>query len=334
MMIFGVMLLAVASGLIVNWKPELFMVVLLADLWLLGYHHVIITFTKLAGTRQDRKDNKFLIYYLPFIVLASVALIYNAIGAIAIVTIYFFWQWFHYTRQAYGISTFYRRKSGIEASSTPVKLDYAAIWAIPIWGIVHRCSQDLDSFLFLPLWTPDIPTSIDAAIGSAAVLITAAWLITKLCDWKKGNIAYAPFFFVLSHHITFFVGYIYIKDVTIGWLVANIWHNAQYILFVWLFNQNRFQNTESREKAPVLHWLCQRNPYRTIAYFAACLAVTTIIYQGLSTGIEIISADNAVRIAALTVILYQTINFHHYIVDGLIWKARKKSHQKIMKIKT
>jgi hypothetical protein len=26
---------------------------------------------------------------------------------------------------------------------------------------------------------------------------------------------------------------------------------------------------------------------------------------------------------ALTLIVYQTINFHHYIVDGIIWKVRK-----------
>jgi hypothetical protein len=33
------------------------------------------------------------------------------------------------------------------------------------------------------------------------------------------------------------------------------------------------------------------------------------------------------------VIVFQTINFHHYIIDNFIWKARKKSHQMILKIK-
>ena len=32
------------------------------------------------------------------------------------------------------------------------------------------------------------------------------------------------------------------------------------------------------------------------------------------------------------IVTFQTINFHHYVVDGLIWKARKKTHQKVMGI--
>ena len=35
-------------------------------------------------------------------------------------------------------------------------------------------------------------------------------------------------------------------------------------------------------------------------------------------------------IALPTIIIYQTINFHHYIVDGLIWKARKKPMRKTL----
>ena len=31
------------------------------------------------------------------------------------------------------------------------------------------------------------------------------------------------------------------RQLNHGWLVLNIWHNAQYILTVWLFNNNRFK---------------------------------------------------------------------------------------------
>ncbi len=33
------------------------------------------------------------------------------------------------------------------------------------------------------------------------------------------------------------------------------------------------------------------------------------------------------------ILVYQTINFHHYIVDSLIWKVRKKPLQKTMGLK-
>ena len=71
-LILGVFVIAVASGIIVSIEPSLFMPVMLADLWLLGYHHVISTFTKLAGTKEDRKENWFLIYPIPLFVILAV----------------------------------------------------------------------------------------------------------------------------------------------------------------------------------------------------------------------------------------------------------------------
>ncbi|WP_199538800.1 MULTISPECIES: hypothetical protein [unclassified Duganella] len=34
----------------------------------------------------------------------------------------------------------------------------------------------------------------------------------------------------------------------------------------------------------------------------------------------------------LVVIVYQGINFHHYIVDSIIWKLRKRDVQSALKI--
>lgn len=63
------------------------------------------------------------------------------------------------------------------------------------------------------------------------------------------------------------------------------------------------------------------------------ITASTLVYTGLVSGIKLISGENTIAITALTVIVFQTINFHHYIIDSFIWKARKKSHQMILKIK-
>ena len=333
-LIFGIAALAIITGVAVNYNPDIFMPIFIADLWLLGYHHVISTFTKLAGTKEDRKENRFLIYILPFIVLSGVFAMFGFIGVWAIVTTYFFWQWFHYTRQAYGISAFYRRKAGITETVTPARLDYAAIWAVPIAGVVHRCAQGWEQFLFLPVKLPSLSPYTDALFLTLALGVFVWWLATKFIDFARGNLAYAPFFFVLSHQVVFAVSYILINDITIGWLVVNIWHNAQYILFVWLFNQNRFGKVKDKSEQGVMYWLSQRSPYRTFMYFAACLVATTVIYKSINFGTHLISGENVGLFMGLTLIFYQSINFHHYIVDGLIWKARKKQHQKIMDIKS
>lgn len=332
-MIVGITMLAIASGLIVWADPSLFLPVLVLDLWFLGYHHVISTFTKLAGTKEDRAENKFFIYYLPFLVLGGVYGLYVAGGGIwPIVTVYFFWQWYHYTRQSYGISMFYRRKAKVENSNTPVKLEHAMIWMVPIWGLIHRCGQDFDTFIGQPFWTPDIPFELSYVAGTLSLLVVGAWLFTKILDLFEGKFVYAPILFVLSHNLIFYMAYVHMGDITYGWLIANVWHNAQYILFVWLFNQNRFKGEDKKELSPVLYWLCQKTPYRTFMYFLASIVVTSIVYNLLGGSLSLISGDDAVMLLALQVVVFQTLNFHHYIVDGYIWKARKKSHQKIMKV--
>ena len=341
-LIFGVLFVALFSGAIVVARPELFPVVFILDIWLLGYHHVIATFTKLAGTPEDRRENHFLIWYLPVIVLAGTIGLYFTLGIWAIVTVYFFWQWYHYTRQAYGISVFYRKKSGLPKGATPDRLEHAALWAFPIWGLTHRCAQGWDQFLFQDFWTPSLPMEASALVGSLAVIIVGMWIFTKIFDLRNGHLSFCSLAFMVSHHIVFFVGYILIGDITIGWLVANVWHNAQYILFVWLFNQNRFakdpesgaiaDKTNSR-RPRIMPWLSQPKPYRILAYFAFCLVMTSVFYGSITSMMKLVSAGDMVLMTGLTVIAYQTINFHHYIVDAMIWKARKKSHQKIMKLK-
>lgn len=332
--ILGVMVLAIASGLIVLWNPNLFYPVLLVDLWLLGYHHVIATFTKLAGTAEDRKENSFLIYWLPLLVLGGVVGLYHTLGVWSIVTVYFFWQWFHYTRQAYGIEAFYRRKATFPTLQNQW-LTHLAIWSIPAWGILHRMAQGWEEFLFLPIWLPAIPDRLVYIAGIVALATTVWWVIARFRDYQQGRLSIAQTGFIASHMIIFMVGYVAIKDINIGWLVANVWHNAQYILFVWLYNTKRFgREIEPSAGKPfaVMHYISQRQPLRVLCYFTFTLLMTTIFYQSVSSTFQFFAGDDLVLLSTLYVIGYQTINFHHYVVDGLIWKARKKKHREVLQV--
>lgn len=157
--IVGVLALALMSGTIVLMRPDLLMAVVFLDLWFLGYHHVISTYTKLAGTPADRQENKFLIYHLPFLVVAGVALLAYTLGVWSIITIYFFWQWYHYVRQSYGVTSFYKRKA-----KNPIEENYyvvlATLWCVPITGVLYRCSQGWDQFLHMPVWMPPVPYEV------------------------------------------------------------------------------------------------------------------------------------------------------------------------------
>lgn len=328
--IIGVFVLAVASGIIVSIKPDLFIPVMMADVWLLGYHHVISTFTKLAGTKEDRKENWFLLYPLPLFVLIGVAALATVIGLWSIVTIYLFWQWFHYTRQSWGIAAFYKRKAGMKPSKIP-RLDEAVFWAIPLWGILHRSAQGWDEFLSLPVWMPDVPMELANVAGIVATIALVYWAYQRFQNYRKGSLSIGLTMFELSHFSIFFIGYIALSEINHGWLVANIWHNAQYILFVWLYNTNRYKHVDKNERG-VMAWISQKSPIRALAYFALCLVVTTFFYKNLQFILSHISSGEIVLLMTLNIVIFQTVNFHHYIVDSIIWKARNKKNQKVMKV--
>jgi len=333
--IFGVLALAVVSGLVVLARPDLFFYVMLADLWLLGYHHVISTFTKLTGTKEDRRENRFLIFYLPPIILATVAALAFGIGVWTIITIYFFWQWYHYVRQSYGIGTFYLRKQ--EKPSPYLReekwINNLVIWSVPIWGILYRCYQGWDEFLFHGLWMPTVPLFVVQVAGAVACVSAGLWLLTCVIAWMQSRLPLARSLFIASHICTFYVGYIAINDINIGWLVANIWHNAQYVLFVWLYNTNRFKNPE-QGAGGVMAYISQRTYGRVLAYFAFCLMATTAVYSSMIYGYRWIIGENEAVLTLLYIMTFQTVNFHHYVVDAKIWKARSAKNSSVMNVRS
>jgi hypothetical protein len=116
------------------------------------------------------------------------------------------------------------------------------------------------------------------------------------------------------------VAYIGIENINYGWLVINVWHNAQYIVFVWLFNNNLFKG-QSDPKARFLSYISQNG--KGLMYFGVCCSLAVVFYQAMEW-----------TLGALLplVVIYQTINFHHYIVDSVIWKIRRKPIKKVLGI--
>jgi hypothetical protein len=314
--ILGTAVLALAVGWLVTLDPRYFGVVLLLNLWLLGKHHVVSTYTRLCFSKADRERNRFLVFQLPFIVLAGVLALGYGVGWWVIGTVYFYWQWFHYTRQSWGVSQFYRRKAGGRADENELATRLA-FYLPPLWGILHRSWQAPEEFLGLEFRVLPVPGLLVDVVGVVAVAALSWWIVLRVFAWHRGDIAPAHTLFMVSHHVIFFTGYLLIPDVTYGWLVLNVWHNAQYILFVWLQNNNRFKDGIDAS-ARILSRLCQ--PGNGAIYFAVCLLVSTVFYGVISM------AGTAVGDIGLPflVLVYQTINFHHYIVDGVIWKSKKR----------
>ena len=236
----GVAGLALISGLLVVIRPDLFKWVLAADLWLLGYHHVIATYTRLAFDQKSLREHRFFVFFLPPIVFATTFMLSWSVGVWVISSVYLYWQWFHYTRQSWGISQVYRAKSGGLVTESPL-FSRLSFYLLPTWGILYRSWQSPDTFIFVELRVIPIPEYLVNIVGAAAVASMLAWGYQRFQAWRANHLPVAHTWYMLSHFTIFIVGYLLIDDITYGWLVINVWHNAQYILFVWLFNTNRYK---------------------------------------------------------------------------------------------
>ena len=61
-------------------------------------------------------------------------------------------------------------------------------------------------------------------------------------------------------------------------------------------------------------------------YLGATLALSSATYFLIELyGVDAVSTVFGVSSVAAAMIVYQTINFHHYIVDASIWKMRKSN---------
>ena len=103
-------------------------------------------------------------------------------------------------------------------------------------------------------------------------------------------------------------------DVVGGWLVTNIWHTSQYLMLVWMFNQNTAEKTQNAG------WFFQTTRgNKALPYLALCIAAAFPLYFAINSAFEWGATGIMVAVVA-----NQTLNFHHFIVDAVIWRARRK----------
>lgn len=315
--IVGVVVAGVVSTGVVLVEPSLFPLILVMDMWLLGFHHVVSTFTRLAFDSESFQAHKFLVIWLPLIVLAGTTALIAVFGGWSLPTLYLYWQWFHYTRQSYGIAQIYRRKAGALITEPPI-LSKALIYLLPLWGILQRSWESPELFLGMEIRTLPVPLPVVQASAVCAVAAIAVWVGYQVAAWRAGRLPVAHTLYMLSHLLVFAIGYLIVEDISYGWLAINVWHNGQYILLVWMYNNNRFKDgVDPRHR--FLSTLSQGN--RAVTYFLVCLGIATVFYAALQGLTEFAG----VSLLTFSLIAYQTINFHHYIVDGVIWKVRKKN---------
>ena len=190
-LILGGIALALLSGTAIVIEPSLFYPILVVDLWVLGYHHVIATFTRLCFDKPSFEERRWMIVYLvPMVALVTVLAAWQ-IGIWLIVTIYFYWQWWHYTRQSWGISRAYRRADPA-ALYEDGWLDQAIFYSMPVYGILLRSSENHSQFIGMELWALPVAGAVASIAGYAAGALLVVWATRRFVAAVRGRPRHRP----------------------------------------------------------------------------------------------------------------------------------------------
>jgi len=74
-------------------RPELFGLIVLPYLWLIGYPHLVATYTRLAAEDARPRLRRLLALEGPLLVLLATAALAGLVGTWALVTLYLYAQW-------------------------------------------------------------------------------------------------------------------------------------------------------------------------------------------------------------------------------------------------
>ncbi|MFO0576407.1 MAG: hypothetical protein U1A78_20575 [Polyangia bacterium] len=320
--ILGIALLACAMAGATVLSSALFWPMLTVHTWLFGYEHLVATYTRLVGHPADRARFRRLTLYVPPLVLLALFAVGKTYGLSGLYALYFLAQLHHTVRQSWGLAQQYRHRAG-GLPWDSVRLSEVTMWSVPVWGLLHRCLQRPDEFLFQPFWLPPVPRLSVVVAGDLSAALWLYWILTRIAAYRRGQLAIGHTLYMLSHLLVYLAGYLLIDELCSGWLLVNVWHNVQYIVFVWLYNRRRFASGLDPETR-ALSWLSQPGARRAALYFLTSVLLALPLYYLLpllGLRLDELLIGTAVP-AAITIGL--SLTFHHYIVDAVIWKRRNQ----------
>ncbi|QMV71897.1 hypothetical protein HS961_03095 [Comamonas piscis] len=310
--IVGTLGLALGLTGIASFSPAMLIAVVLIDTWLFANPHVVATFTRIGASLVHVRRYRFLIFGLPVIVLGGVVATALAYEISGLFTLYFIAQSYHVARQSFGVARAYRRAGSTQPFQAD-RLSETLIYMVAAWGLLARCAESPKTFLEYPIELPAVPTQV-AEIAGVATIVCGAWWLWRLAhkalareiDWRHDG-------FVASHVCANLAAYIWITDITLGWLVINLWHNLQYLQFVWVQNIRRDAEKSSERTSTTLFWKSARQ------YICLCLLLGALLYLAVDwVGTQLLWLG-----LPTVLIAHFTLNFHHYLVDGVIWKQHR-----------
>ena len=267
---------------------------------------------------RDSYREKFII--APLVVLAVVALsqFYALHGLFLMVVV---WEVWHLFMQHYGVMRIYDAKERT-FTRRDVHLDWlltVAVFLTVIFYSAEYMHRIFDSYLKvgLPFFSPDALKGLQSLLLAATLVIAAAYVGNIAQRLRRGQPVSWPKIASMAAilFLTFF-GFIYIRDLVIGYAAFALYHDIQYFAIVWLYDNQLVSKGEKRT-TPFLRALFASRALPLVAlYMLVCFS-----YGSINLLVDYLHSPTAIQIVEIFVISSTLL---HYYYDGVIWKVRQR----------
>ncbi len=286
--------------------------------------HLISTWTRVYLDGNERTKRPFHYYVMPLALAAFVGIMMFGVEtprSRTVRTVLFYWAFWHFLMQNWGILRIYQRRSG-DASRWISQLERVVLWLGALWPLAHRLFTGPWSLFGAEVKHPNLDPWMVNGLLVALCVVGGFYVAIRIGQALRGErVPWVRPLMLLASFFGFLVPFVLIKrNGSAAFAAAACWHALQYLGIVWFYNHNRWKGGVD-PRARFVSWISQ--PGRVPFYFFGLLGIAGIVY-----GLMNLAALVVLDAETWGTLVWTSLTFGHYYLDGVIWKLRKPELQK------
>lgn len=273
----------------------------------LNYTHFAASTVRLYTKPGEVPSRGMVCYGLPVVALlvTTLCVMWPKVLGNHLWALYLTWSPYHYAMQAYGLALMYCYRTGVKLDNVEKRM----FWGICMLPFVRAILLDNEGGLgwFKSIVAlPELPYIRETA-AVLTVLIFSLPVIVFFRLRDKGKTLPAISWLLLAMNGLWWV------TLSFGdaWFWASIFHSLQYIVIVVIFHVNDKMKQPENTKGAFYH---------TFMFYLISMLVGIVLFKAW----PYLYIPFGFDIAAAVLMTTATINLHHFIVDGYIWRSAKK----------
>jgi hypothetical protein len=294
-------------------------------LWVCNWPHFAATSYRLYHSRDNIMQYPMTALVTPWLIGAAVigSLIYPTLVAPYFVKMLLIWSPYHFSGQSVGITLIYARRAGFQVGKWERMALSGFIFGTFVCQTVGaEVNPDGSEFygikypgLGLPEWLIPVSKAVMWGAGAAFLYFAVRWSI-------RNKRMLPPI--VLLPAVTQYVWFVYSAET--GWRsfqeFVPFFHSLQYLLIAWAM--------QLKEKMDLKH--IAPSPFyvgtETLRWWGLNMIVGAFLFWVLPRLVALclpIYYDETRTLALATGVIVTGIQIHHFFVDGVIWKLKRKT---------